>query len=210
MGLIEIMKMQRRLLRYVLLFVIAFTVSLALSAMLPVLADDVPDTLRPPKGAQTALVVFEDLQCPQCGRVAPLLDQASRVYKIPLVQHDFPLPMHNWSFGAAVIARYFDTHSKELGNQFRLAVFEHQLEITPMTLRAFAEKFAAEHKLSVPFAVEKDPKLIALVTADAELGKSLHIDHTPTIWIVSSRHPEKPFVEVKDTSQLYVMIDAMK
>jgi len=196
--------------RLVLLTVVTIVLSLSVAALLPVFADDVPDTLRPPKGSQTALVVFEDLQCPQCGRVAPLLDQAARVYKIPLVQHDFPLPMHNWSFNAAVIARYFDTHSKELGNQFRLNVFEHQLEITPMTLRGFAEKFAAEHKVTVPFAVDKDPKLIALVNADKELGNTLHIDHTPTIWIVSNRHPEKPFVEVKDTTQLYVMIDAMK
>src|ERR1700733_13059387 len=69
--------------------------------------EDVPEALRPPKGAQVAIVVFEDLQCPQCGRVAPLLAQASKTYKIPLVQHDFPLPMHNWSFDAAVFARYF-------------------------------------------------------------------------------------------------------
>jgi len=69
---------------------------------LPLFAEDVPEALRPPRGAQVALVVFEDLQCPMCGRVAPLLEQASRVYKIPLVQHDFPLPLHNWSFDAAV------------------------------------------------------------------------------------------------------------
>jgi len=40
---------------------------------LPVFAEEVPEVLRPPKGAQIAIVVFEDLQCPQCGRVAPLL-----------------------------------------------------------------------------------------------------------------------------------------
>jgi protein-disulfide isomerase len=205
------MKIQLRLPRFILLSMLILALAFSLPALLRVSADSVPDALRPPKGAGTALVVFEDLQCPQCGRVAPLLDQASRTYKIPLVQHDFPLPMHNWSFDAAVIARYFDTHSKELGNEFRLAVFDHQNEIvSPLAMHAFAEKFASEHKLSLPFAVDKDPKLIALVNADKDLGTSLHIDHTPTIWIVSSKHPEKPFVEVKDTSQLYVMIDAMK
>src|ERR1700683_4723863 len=111
---------------------------------LPIFAEDVPEALRPPKGSPLAIVVFEDLQCPQCGRVAPLLAQASRTYKIPLVQHDFPLPMHNWSFDAAVMARYFDTHSKDLGNEFRATVFEHQMEINPQNLRAFEEKFAAE------------------------------------------------------------------
>ncbi len=177
---------------------------------LPVFAQDAPEALRPPKGAQLALVVFEDLQCPQCGRVAPLLVQASHTYKIPLVQHDFPLPLHNWSFEAAVLARYFDTHSKEIGNAFRDTVFAHQLEINPQNLRAFADKFAADHKLGLPFVVDPDGKLAALVRADKDLGMSLHVEHTPTIWVVSNKRTAKPYVEVTDTSQLYVLIDAMK
>lgn len=177
---------------------------------LPGFAQEAPEALRPPKGSQLALVVFEDLQCPQCGRVAPLLAQASRTYKIPLVQHDFPLPMHNWSFDAAVLARYFDTHSKEIGNAFRDSVFEHQVEINPQNLRGFAEKFAAEHKIALPFVLDPEGKLAGLVRADKEVGVSLHLEHTPTIWIVSSKRGGKPYVEVTDTKQLYVMIDAMK
>jgi protein-disulfide isomerase len=179
-------------------------------ACLPAFAEDVPEALRPPKGSQVALVVFEDLQCPQCGRVAPLLAAASRTYKIPLVQHDFPLPMHNWSFDAAVLARYFDTHSREVGNEFRATVFEHQLEINPQNLRGFADKFAADHKIGLPFVVDPDGKLAGLVRADKELGTNLKIDHTPTIWIVSAKHNDKPYVEVTDTSKLYLMIDEMK
>jgi protein-disulfide isomerase len=176
----------------------------------PVFAQDAPEALRPPKGAQVAIVVFEDLQCPQCGRVAPLLAQAGRTYKIPVVRHDFTLPMHNWSFDAAVLARYFDTHSREVGNEFRDTVFEHQLEINPQNLRGFAEKFAAEHKIGLPFVVDPSGKLAGLVRADKDLGVSLHIDHTPTIWVVGNKRSGKPYVEVKDTSQLYVLIDAMK
>jgi len=196
------MKIQRLLSRLMLLSL--FLLSLA------VFAQDVPEALRPPKGAQVALVVFEDLQCPQCGRTAPLLVQASRTYKIPLVQHDFPLPMHNWSFDAAVLARYFDTHSKEIGNAFRDSVFEHQMEINPQNLRGFADKFASDHKIGLPFVVDPAGKLAGLVRADKELGVSLHIEHTPTIWIVSNKRNGKPYVEVTDTKELYVMIDAMK
>src|SRR5205085_11152030 len=76
------------------------------------------NVLRPPKGVKVAIVVFEDLQCPDCANAAPLLEEASRTYKIPVVRHDFPLPMHNWSKQAAVTARYFDTHSKNTGNEF--------------------------------------------------------------------------------------------
>lgn len=191
------MKIQRWLPSFVLSLIVL---------CLPVFAQVAPEALRPPKGVPVALVVFEDLQCPQCGRVAPLLVQASKTYKIPLVQHDFPLPMHNWSFDAAVLARYFDTHSKEVGNAFRDTVFAHQLEITPQNLRGFAEKFAAEHKLGVPFVVDPDGKLAGLVRADKDVGMSLHIEHTPTIWVVNT----KKYVEVTDPSQLYAMIDAMK
>jgi protein-disulfide isomerase len=197
------MKIQRLM---PLLLVLAGLVLLGL----PIFAQDVPEALRPPKGSQLAIVVFEDLQCPQCGRVAPLLVQASHEYKIPLVQHDFPLPGHNWSFDAAVLARYFDTHSKEVGNAFRETVFAHQMEIFPQNLRGFAEKFAAEHKIGLPFVVDPDGKLAGLVRADKDVGLSLHIEHTPTIWVVCSKHAGKPYVEVTDTKDLYVLIDAMK
>jgi len=126
------------------------------------------------------------------------------------VQHDFPLPAHNWSFDAAVLARYFDTHSKEVGNAFRDTVFAHQLEINPQNLRGFAAKFAADNKIALPFVVDPEGKLAGLVRADKDLGVSLHIVHTPTIWVVSGKRTGKPYVEVTDTSQLYAMIDAMK
>ena len=173
-------------------------------------AQDVPSVLRPPKGSPVALVVFEDLQCPQCARAAPLLAQAAQTYKIPLVQHDFPLPMHNWSLNAAILARYFDTHSKAMGDAFRLYVFEHQREILPNNLRGYAEKFAAEHKVDLPFVVDPAGKLNALIQADRDLGKSINIDHTPTIYVVNDKKGGTPFVEVKDLSQLYATIDAVK
>lgn len=174
------------------------------------LADEVPTALRPPKGAEVALVVFEDLQCPDCRRAAPLVAQAGQTYKIPVVRHDFPLPMHNWSMNAAVLARYFDTHSKAVGNAFRDYIFEHQLEITPDGLRGFAEKFATDHKISVPFVVDPDGKLSTMVNADKQLGLTLGISHTPTIYVVSNKKTGKPFVEVVDRSQLYALIDSMK
>jgi protein-disulfide isomerase len=169
-----------------------------------------PSLLKPPKGAPVALVVFEDLQCPMCRTDSPLEEQAAKTHKIPLVRHDFPLPMHNWSYNAAVIARYFDSQSKELGNQFRDFIFQHQPEITPDTLQNFAQRFATEHKVDLPFVVDPQGKFAAEVNADKELGKKIGIQHTPTIYIVSSRNPSRPFVEVTDTSKLFEMIEAMQ
>ena len=171
---------------------------------------DASTALKPPKGAQVAIVVFEDLQCPDCRRAAPLVEQAAKTYKIPVIRHDFPLPFHNWSFEAAVIARYFDTKSRQLSNDFRDYMFEHQPEVTPQNLRGFAEKFAAEHKVDLPFVVDPQGKLAAAVTADRDLGQRVGIEHTPTIYVVSNKTQGKPFVEVVDRSQLFQLIDAMK
>ena len=191
-------------------FAILSLAALLLAACLCAAANDaVNPALRPPKGAQVAIVVFEDLQCPQCRRVAPILEQASKTYKIPLVRHDFPLPMHNWSYDAAVMARYFDSTSKDLGNEFRDYIFANQLEVSPQNLRGYAERFASEHKVDFPFVVDPQGKFAAEVNADRDVGRAIKLDHTPTVYIVSSRHPDKPYVEMKDANQLYALIDAM-
>ena len=91
---------------------------MAISASSAAQEQTVSPALRPPKGAQVAIVVFEDLQCPECRRAAPMVEEASKTYKIPLMRHDFPLPMHNWSYDAAVMARYFDTPLQGAGQRF--------------------------------------------------------------------------------------------
>ena len=173
-------------------------------------AQDKASILRPPKGASVAIVVFEDLECPDCARAAPLVEEAARTYKIPVVRHDFPLQMHPWAYDGAVLARFFDTHSKALGNEFRDTVFKHQLEITKDTLRSFAEKFAAAHKIDLPFVVDSDGKLAALIEADRQRGIQLGLQHTPTLYVVSNKRSGTPFVEVVDRSQLFQLIDTMK
>jgi len=198
-----------RLWNYCALLSIAVLSLLTMSARAH--AQDTVDTvLRPPKGSQMAIVVFEDLECPMCRRTAPLVAQASKTYKIPVIRHDFPLPMHPWSYQAAVFARYFDTHSKALGNDFRDYIFQNQLEVNLQNLRSFAEKFAAAHKVDVPFVIDPNGKLAAQVDADRDLGKAIKLEHTPTVYIVSSKNPSRPYVEVKEpASQLYSTIDAM-
>ncbi|HZD32435.1 MAG TPA: thioredoxin domain-containing protein [Candidatus Angelobacter sp.] len=163
--------------------------------------------LRPPKGSKVALLVFEDLQCPDCSRAAPLLHEAAKKYNIPLVQYDFPLPMHNWSFEAAVNARWFDTKSKKLGDDYRLFIFANQPQITPQNLRGLTERFAADNKVALPFVVDPAGELAAKVKADYAVGQRVGIEHTPTIYVVSDTTRGTPFVEVVDRTQLYQLID---
>jgi protein-disulfide isomerase len=182
--------------------------SLLLSGTLAFAQD--PSLLRPPKGVPVAIVVFEDLQCPKCRADSALEEQAAKTHKVPLLRHDFPLAMHNWSFKAAVMARYFDSRSKELGDQFRDFIFQHQPEILPDNLQNFAQRFATDHKVDLPFVIDPQGKFAAEVNADRDLGNRLHIGHTPTIYVVSNRNPSRPFVEVTDSSQLFQTVEAMQ
>ena len=176
--------------------------------------------LRPPKGAKLALVVFEDLECPDCARAHPLIEEASKAYKIPVVRYDFPLPQHLWSFDAAVMARYFSVKSPALGVAFKGYIFERQVQINgpnPLDgeaqkrlLRNAAEQFAKEHKTTLPFVVDPQGKFAADVRKDKNVGERVGITHTPTLYVVTNRLQGTPFVEVVDRGQLYKMIDELK
>ncbi len=167
-----------------------------------------PAALHPPAGARVAIVEFEDMECPDCGRANPLLLEASTKYHIPWVRHDFPLPFHAWSFQAAVNARWFDTKSKPLGDEYRNAVFASQNSITSLEiLNDFTQKFAQSHNVALPFAIDPQGKLAGLVKADYALGQRIGIEHTPTIWVSTANSKGAPFVEVVDRSRLFQLID---
>jgi len=52
--------------------------------------DEVNPVLKPPKGAQVAIVVFEDLECPDCRRAAPLVEEAAKTYRFLWCATIFP------------------------------------------------------------------------------------------------------------------------
>jgi protein-disulfide isomerase len=167
-----------------------------------------PTALRPPAGARVAIVEFEDMECPDCARANPLLKEAATQYHIPWVRHDFPLPFHAWSFQAAVNARWFDTKSKAIGDEYRDQIFANQPSITSLEILAqLTQKFAQAHGIAMPFAIDPQGQLSALVKGDYALGQRVGIEHTPTIWVTTANSKGAPFVEVVDRTKLFQMID---
>ena len=167
-----------------------------------------PAALRPPAGARVAIVEFEDMECPDCGVANPLLKEAAEKYHIPWVRHDFPLSFHVWSFQAAVNARWFDTKSKAIGDDYRDYIFASQRSIETLdSLRQYTETFARSTGLALPFAIDPQGRLATLVKADYALGQRIGIEHTPTIWISTANSKGAPFVEVVDRSKLFQLID---
>jgi protein-disulfide isomerase len=165
--------------------------------------------LHPPAGAKVAIVEFEDQECPDCGAANPVLKAAAAKYNIPWVRHDFPLKFHNWSHQAAVYARWFDTKSKKMGDDYRDFIFANQPSIETLAqLTQITGKFAAEHGQALPFAVDPQGNLAKLVDADYALGERVGVNHTPTIWVVTAGGKAPPYIEVTDRSKLYQIIDA--
>jgi protein-disulfide isomerase len=179
--------------------------------------------LRPPKGEAVALIAFEDLQCPDCADAEALLLEASAKYKVPLVRRDFPLPSHNWSFEAHVMARYFDTQKDAkkpaakstkqelpLGEQFRRWVYANQSSINKDNLRGMAERFADQHGMELPEKYDPKGELKKLVLEDYALGQKVGVQHTPTVYVVSQSQRGAPFVETLDREKLFAMIEQMQ
>jgi protein-disulfide isomerase len=168
-------------------------------------------SLKPPPGAKVAVVVFEDLECPDCARAYPVVWDAANAHKIPVVLHDFPLPRHNWSFRAAVLARFFDTKSQKIGDDYRGFIYKNQQQIVDEnTLQKFTQQFADDNKIPLPFNVDPDGKLTEKVKDDRLLGQKIGLEHTPTIFVVSNAASASPFVEVVDRDQLSQIIEDMQ
>jgi len=167
-------------------------------------------SLKPPPGARVAIVVFEDMECPDCARAYPVIWEAAKKHNIPVVLHDFPLQMHPWSFEAAVFARYFDSKSQKLGDDFRGFIFQNQQQIDKQNLRQWADKFASTNNSPIPFVLDPDGQFKTKILADRQMGTQIGLQHTPTLYVVSNKRSGTPFVEVVDRSQLFQLIDTMK
>ena len=166
--------------------------------------------LKPPPGAKVAVVVFEDLECPSCATAYPKIWEAANAHSIPVVLHDFPLSKHPWSYQAAVYARFFDTKSQKLGNDFRGFIYKNQPQITPANLPQYASKFADDNKIPLPFAVDPQGELKAKIQADYELGQKIGLSQTPTIFVVATAPASPSFMEVTDLDKLSPTIEEMK
>jgi len=169
------------------------------------------NALKPPVGAKVAIVLFEDLQCPDCARAHPLVKQVSEMQKVPVVHHDFPLPMHPWARQAAIYGRFFESKGPKVGAAFRDYIFQNQPSITVDNLKDKVNEFAKQNSIPMPFLLDPGKKFEAKVEADVALGKKIGIQHTPTIFVVgNTKAKAEPFVEVVDRSQLTQMIQDMK
>ena len=160
---------------------------------------------KPPSGAKVAILEFEDLECPLCATVSPMVRQAMNHYGIPRVHYDFIIPGHMWSRPAAIYARYLeDKVSLQLAEDFRRDVFASQRLIAgPDDLQQFTRRWFQAHGQAMPFVIDPTGKCATEVEADCALARRVGVAHTPTLVVVTAHH----WIEVTEPNQLYAAID---
>src|SRR6476646_3656939 len=166
-------------------------------------------SFKPPAGDRVAIVMFEDLECGSCAAAYPQVWEAAKAHNVRVLLHDFPLNNHPWSFEAAVYARYFDTKSEKLGDDFRGYIFKNQPQIDKQNLRQYVDKFANDNKAPIPFVLDPDGQLKANIIADRTLGSQIGLQHTPTIFVIGNGGPATPPIEIEDVSKIGQAIEDM-
>lgn len=190
--------------RKIALFGMGLLIAVTAPAQQDVIHPKDTSALHPPPGAKVAIVEFADMECPMCGMENPVILQAVEKYHVAWVRHDFPLPQHIWSFQAAVNARWFDTKSKKLGDDYRNAVFASQASIESKDdLQKFTQRFAQQNGVGLPFVMDPQGTLTAEVKADAALANRIGISETPTAWVVT----QHGYKQITDFKNLYSMLD---
>ncbi|HXR97248.1 MAG TPA: thioredoxin domain-containing protein [Terriglobales bacterium] len=150
-----------------------------------------------PKAA-VRVIIYQDLECPDCARWHGVL-QSQTIPRfssqVAFEFRDFPLPQHLWSFNAAVLARFFDTKAARVGLAWRDYCFVHQTDFTPDNLLDKAAAWAAPYGITRAQleTVFSRGDLFALVQADQQRGKRDNVQHTPTVLVdgVEAQSPEQ-------------------
>jgi protein-disulfide isomerase len=134
------------------------------------------------------VIVYEDLQCPDCAAFRRMLDEQLLPRfggRVAFVHKDFPLRKHSWARPAAIAGRYFAAQSAALGVRYRQYVLSHIREITPENFHEKIAAFARSNGAD-PAAAQQaldDPALAALVEQDLQEGIARGVARTPTVLV---------------------------
>lgn len=141
---------------------------------------------RGPADAVVTLVEFSDLQCPHCKEAQPTIEKLlSEEKNVRLVFQNFPLPMHNWAAKAAAYADCVGRASNPAFWKFIQGTYDAQADITESNaddkLNAIAD--AAGVKSADVAACAAKSETVGRVERSVELGKSLNVTSTPSLFI---------------------------
>src|SRR5262249_46737399 len=145
----------------------------------------------PSKGPATApieIVEFSDLQCPHCKAAQPIIEKLQGDFpQVRFVFQQFPLPasIHPWAMKAAQYADCAGQMNKDAFWKYVDSIFDNQGGIELATADDKLKELATAtgydaQKISTCAA---SPETEARVKKSLELGQSLNVGQTPTVFI---------------------------
>lgn len=143
---------------------------------------------RGPQQPTITIVDFSDLECPHCKAAQPILEKLAADFpQAKLVFQQFPLPatLHPWAMKAALYADCAGKMDKDAFWKYIDTVFENQGSIALATADDQLKGFAAPVGLdgSKLAACAAGPEAEGRVKKSMDLGQSLDINETPTVFI---------------------------
>ena len=158
-------------------------------------------------GSPVRVVIYEDLQCPDCANFRVMLDQQILPKygdRVEFVHRDFPLAKHAWARRAAIAARFFTEKDPKLGLEYRRHTMATQGEATADNFKDRLAEFARQHGLKPEeeLAALDNPHYAELVEKDYQEGVGRGIVHTPTALVNGA-----PFIETFTFEEISKGID---
>lgn len=151
-----------------------------------VLAKKATGPSRGSASAPVTIVEFSDLQCPHCKEAAPTIEKLlTENTNIHFIFQSFPLPMHNWAMKAAEYADCVAQSSNDAFWKFIASVYDAQADITAENADEKLTDLATKAGVNGPdiASCAAKPETEAKVQASVNLGKSLDVNATPTLFI---------------------------
>lgn len=162
------------------------------------------------KGAENSPVVLEefaDFQCPACAATHPKMNEIAGLYgsRIKFIYRNFPLPMHDKSYDAAVAAEAAGMQGKFWDMQNLLFQNQKTWEVQPNYRQTF-EEYANTLGLNIEKFKNDMASTLAKQRVDADLqrARSLGVSQTPSLYINGRLIPN----ESVDVPTLKLIIDA--
>jgi protein-disulfide isomerase len=149
----------------------------------------------PSRGGQNPpidIVEFSDLQCPHCKVAQPILEKlAADFSQVRFTFQQFPLPasLHPWALKAAQYADCAGQMNKDAFWKYVDAIFENQGGIALATADDKLKELATANGLDAQkiAACAASPETDARIKKSQELGATLEVNETPTVFINGRR-----------------------
>lgn len=149
----------------------------------------------PSRGAEKPVidvVEFSDLECPHCKTAQPILEKLAGDFpQVRYMFQQFPLPasIHPWAMKAAEYADCAAREDKEAFWKYIDGIFENQGGIAAVTADDKLKELATAAGLDATrlSACAATPETQGRVEKSVQLGQSLDVNQTPTVFINGRR-----------------------